>query len=80
MSPNVTLQQFLAGDTLEYHAPGPPPKRKGGKRKPRAVLATYRVGDGIYLENKDGVEIGKSPVVDDLGATRAYHNLTRGEQ
>jgi hypothetical protein len=77
MSPNVTLQQFLSGETLEYHAPGPPPKKKNGKRKLRAILATYRAGDGIYLEDQDGADLGKAPVVDDTGASRAYHNLTR---
>lgn len=78
MAPNVTLQQFLAGEPLRYSAPAKYNKQ-GRPVKHRAVLATYRTGDGIYLEDEKGTDLGKAAVDDDTGARRAYHNLTRGE-
>jgi hypothetical protein len=66
IEPNITLEEFLAGDELTY---------LGAVFEP--VQATYRVGVGILLE-KDGVDVGTAIVVTDAGARRAYHNLTRG--
>lgn len=66
--PNVTLREFLDGETLQYvGADG------------RATEATYRAGVGTYVE-RDGEDLGVAAVVDDAGARRAYHNLTRGRE
>lgn len=67
----TTLSQFLRGEPLTYA--GPKPKRGRTKK----VVATYRVGDGVYLENERGEDLGKADITEDLGASRVYHNLTR---
>lgn len=65
MRPNVTLEQFLQGETLRYQG-----------FDYRGTEATYRVGDGVYVERR-GRELGKADVTDDRSARALYHNLTR---
>lgn len=68
MKISATLEEFLQGKPLRY---------KGADF--RVTEATYRVGDGVYLERK-GEDLGKAAVVEDRAATRLYHNLTRDKQ
>jgi hypothetical protein len=63
-----TLQEFLSGEPLRY--PG-----YDGKQ----TEATYRTGDGIYIERR-GVDLGKANVVEDRAAARFYANATRAKQ
>lgn len=65
--PNITLREFLYGETLRY---------RGFNRKPTEAI--YIAGDGVYVE-QNGEEVGKADVIDDASATRAYYNLTRGQ-
>lgn len=68
MKISATLEEFLQGKPLRY---------KGADF--RVTEATYRVGDGVYLERK-GEDVGKAAVSDDKSAARLYHNLTRSKQ
>jgi hypothetical protein len=63
--PNITLEEFLSGEELTY---------KGADW--RKTQATYRSGVGIYVE-RDGKDLGLADVLEDRGAKRVYHNLTR---
>ena len=65
----TSLKEFLSGEPLTY---------KSAVSKGR-VTATYVIGVGISLD-KNGRDLGTADVTDDLGASRAYYNLTRGEQ
>ena len=65
--PNVTLREFLSGETLEY---------RGWNRKKTQL--TYVAGVGAHIE-QSGKEVATADVVDDASATRAYYNLTRGQ-
>lgn len=65
MKANVTVEEFLAGETLRYQG-----------FDFRGTEATYRVGDGVYVERR-GKELGKAEVTDDRTARVLYHNLTR---
>ncbi len=67
MRDQITLQQFLEGDSLTY---------RGADFKPK--VATYRTGVGIFIEDKKGKDLGMAEVPTDDGATRFYHNATRG--
>lgn len=64
----ITVKEFLAGETLHY---------RGFDH--RDTEATYRVGDGVYLERK-GRNLGKAEVTNDRIARALYHNLTRSQQ
>jgi len=63
----VTLKQFLEGASLKYKGP-----------RNRVVTATFKLGDGISL--KQGRDVTKARVPDELGATRFYHNVMRGQK
>lgn len=65
MKITATLEEFLRGKPLRY---------KGFDH--RITEATYRVGDGVYLERR-GEDVGKADVQTDDAAKRLYHNLTR---
>lgn len=66
---NVTVSEFLSGEPLRY----------AGYEGPM-MLATYRVGDGIYVETKKGEDVCKADVVTDIAARRFYENVTRRAQ
>lgn len=75
----TTLQEFLAGEPLAYRRALPPDGKKKKKRtRWQEMTATYRAGVGVYVETASGEELGCADVTDDTGATRVYHNLTRG--
>lgn len=63
MMPNVTLKEFLRGESLDHVA--------GNGKK---TQVTYVAGVGVYLDQKGVEEI--ADVKDDVGAARVYHSLT----
>lgn len=63
---STTLQQFLAGEPLEY---------LGYKR---SQLVAQRRPDGIRVMDPKGKHVCTADVLDRLGLTRFYHNVTRG--
>ena len=66
--PNIGLEEFIAGETLEY---------LGFKFKRTEV--TYRLGVGVFVSRGEE-ELGKAEITTDQGARRLYHNLTRKPQ
>lgn len=65
IEPNVTMEEFLAGETLIYLGVGY-----------EKTEATYRIGDGIHL-TRDEKELGFVAVSSDHGAKRVYRTLAR---
>jgi hypothetical protein len=67
--PNIDIDDFLAGEGLEYR----------GYR--RSYVATYRAGVGVLVHSAEGEALGISKVAkDDYMATSLYYNLTRGQE
>lgn len=68
MSPNIDLDDFLSGESLEY---------LGYRKK---CLATYRAGVGVLVHGLDGEALGVSRMArDDYMAVALFYNLTRGQ-
>lgn len=61
------LKEFLAGESLTYR-----------DLKGKSHTITYRIGVGIFVDDiKEPVRGDSDVCTTDLGATRAYHSVTR---